>query len=122
MELEAKKWAGFIHLSQLAGHFVPLGGIFAPILIWMLKKDEHPEIEKHFHMAMNWTISVLIYYVVGTVLLVVSFFVFFPLLILAVPISLIFAVIGLVFPIVGYLKACEGTLWEYPLTIAFFKV
>jgi uncharacterized Tic20 family protein len=30
-------------------------------------------------------------------------------------------VMGIVFPIIGAVKANNGELWEYPLTIKFFK-
>ena len=63
-------------------------------------------------MVTNWMISATIYAIVSIVLMfvLVGF-----LTILAV------AVMGIVFPIIGAIKANNGELWEYPLTIKFLK-
>ncbi len=102
----------FLHLSQLASVIVPVAGIIAPILIWQLQKDKMPEIDAHGKMVANWMISSLIYSVVSIILMLVlvGFLTFLALIIMA-----------LVFPIVGAIKANNGQLWEYPLTIKFLK-
>ena len=102
----------FLHLSQFANViFFPLG-IVAPILIWQLNKDKIPGLDAHGKMVTNWMISATIYAIVSIVLMfvLVGF-----LTILAV------AVMGIVFPIIGAIKANNGELWEYPLTIRFLK-
>lgn len=40
-------WATMCHLSSFAGILVPIPfvNILAPLLIWILKKDEHPFID-----------------------------------------------------------------------------
>ena len=109
---EQKQLGLFLHLSQFANVlFFPLG-IIAPILIWQLNKEKMPALDAHGKMVTNWMISATIYAIVSIILMfvLVGF-----LTILAV------AVMGIVFPIIGAIKANNGELWEYPLTIKFLK-
>lgn len=102
----------FLHLSQLANViFFPLG-IIAPILLWQLNKEKMPALDAHGKMVANWMISSTIYAIVSAILIFVLVGIF---LLLAL------AVVAVVFPIVGAVKANNGELWEYPLTIKFLK-
>jgi uncharacterized Tic20 family protein len=112
--MDAKQWAMLLHLSQLAGVIVPGLGLAAPIVIWQIKKEQFPELDPHGKMVTNWIISLLIYCVAASILSVITCG--FGAL-LFVPI----AVVAIVFPILGGLKARDGVLWKYPLTITFLK-
>lgn len=109
---EQKQTGMFLHLSQLLNFVFPLGGVIAPIVIWQLKKDEIPALDAHGKMIVNWIISSLIYSVISFVLLFV---------LVGILGFIALAVIGVVFPIVGAIKANNGEIWEYPLTIKFLK-
>lgn len=109
---EQKQWGLLLHLSQLANVIIPLAGIIAPIVIWQMKKDEMPALDAHGKMVTNWLISSFIYLVVSGVLTVV---------LVGLLGLLAVAVMGVVFPIIGGIKANNGELWEYPLTIKFLK-
>ena len=101
-----------LHLSQFAGYVIPLAGLIAPIVIWQVKKTELPGIDAHGKVVLNWILSALIYGAVSFVLLFVLIG------------FLMFAVLGVmlvIFPIVGGIKANNGELWKYPLSIPFFK-
>lgn len=102
----------FLHLSQLAGFVIPFGGIILPVVLWQTQKEKMPALDAHGKMVVNFMLSVLIYAIVSVVLMfvLVGF-----LTLLAV------AVIHIIFPIVGAVKANNGELWEYPLTIKFLK-
>ena len=113
-DMDVKQWAMFLHLSQLAGVLVPGLGLAAPIVIWQMKKPQFPELDAHGKMVTNWIISLLIYFVVASLLSVVTCGVG---ALLFIPV----AVVAIVFPILGGLKARDGVLWKYPLTITFIK-
>lgn len=102
----------FLHLSQLASMIIPVAGIVAPIVIWQTQKDKIPALDAHGKMVVNWMLSALIYGIASVILMfvLVGF-----LTILAV------AVMSIVFPIIGAIKANNGELWDYPLTIKFLK-
>ncbi|MEI7911848.1 MAG: DUF4870 domain-containing protein [Verrucomicrobiota bacterium] len=112
--MDGKQWAMLLHLSQLAGVVVPGLGLAAPIIIWQVKKEQFPELDPHGKMVTNWIISLLIYCVAATLLSVVTCG-FGALLFIPV------AVVAIIFPILGGLKARDGILWKYPITITFLK-
>jgi uncharacterized Tic20 family protein len=111
--MEKKTFLMCMHLSQFAGFIIPFGGLILPIIMWQTNKDESQEIDKHGKVILNWVISSLIYIAISFVLtiIVIGVFGLFAVGILAV-----------VFTIIGAIKANEGTLWHYPLSIKFFKV
>lgn len=102
----------FLHLSQLAGLIIPFGGIIVPVVLWQTQKEKMPALDAHGKMVVNFMISVLIYAVVSVVLVFV---------VVGILTLLAVGVIHIVFPIIGAIKANNGELWEYPLTIKFLK-
>ena len=108
---ELKLWSTLLHLSLLAGLVIPLGGLVVPVVIYILKKDELPGLEAHWHVVLNWLISALIYFVVC-----------FSLFIVVIGVFLMWALglLCLIFPIIGAIKANDGEVWPYPLSIRFF--
>lgn len=109
---EAKNWAMGLHLSQFAGHAVPLAGLILPIVLWQLKKDEVPGLDAHGKAVANWVVSEVIYLVASIILMVV---------LIGVPLFFVLLGLGIVFPIIGAVKASSGEVWKYPLSISFFK-
>jgi uncharacterized protein len=102
----------FLHLSQLANLvFFPIG-IVAPILLWQLNKEKMPALDAHGKMVANWMISSTIYAIVSIILVFV---------LVGILLLIALAVVAVVFPIIGAVKANNGELWEYPLTIKFLK-
>ena len=108
---QPRRWAMLLHLSQLA-HFVPPLGVVLPILIWQIKKSDLPEINAHGKIVVNWMISALIYAIACVLLRFV---------LIGFPLLMVLGVLVIVFPVIGALKANNGELWKYPLSIAFFK-
>ena len=106
------QWALFLHLSQFAGFIVPFAGWIAPILIWQLKKAEMPALDPHGKVVMNWIISELIYCAVSIILVFV---------VVGIPLLVVLFLLGIIFPIIGSIKASNGEVWQYPLSIKFFK-
>ncbi len=111
-EQQARQWALFLHLSQLAGYIIPLLGLIAPIIIWQIKKEEYPILDEHGKVVVNWIISELIYAAIGFVLMFV---------VIGIPILAVLGVLAIVFPIIGGIKANNGELWHYPMTINIIK-
>jgi uncharacterized Tic20 family protein len=99
-------------LSVLAGLVLPIAGVVVPILIWQLKKADLPELDVHGKNAANWMISALIYAVAGVILTFV---------IIGGPLLIVLGVLGVVFPIIAAIKANNGEVWQYPLTIQVLK-
>ena len=109
---DARTWGMFLHFSMLASFVIPLLGLLAPIVIWQMKKDQLPIIDEHGKNAVNWLISAAIYFAVGFVLW---------LLLIGIPIVIAVMICSVVFPIMAGIKANNGEVWKYPLTISFLK-
>lgn len=109
---EEKQMGMFLHLSQLLNILIPFGGVVASIVIWQTQKDKIPALDAHGKMVANFMISCVIYGVISFVLTFV---------LIGILGLLALAIISVVFPIVGGIKANNGELWEYPLTIKFLK-
>ncbi len=102
----------FLHLSGLAFALVFPLGIVLPIVLWQTQKEKMPALDAHGKMATNWMISATIYGVVSFVLMFV---------LVGFLTGLAVWLMAIIFPIIGGIKANNGELWEYPLTIKFIK-
>lgn len=110
--MELKVFLTLLHLSQLAGFVVPGAGLILPIVMWVMNKDLHDDIDQHGKIVVNWIISAIIYAIVSAILT----------LILIGVIGLIaVGILSIVFAIIGAVKAQKGEAWHYPLTIKFIK-
>jgi uncharacterized Tic20 family protein len=110
---DAKMWAMFCHLAGLARFApIPFAGIIAPLIIWQIKKDEHPFVDYNGKEAVNFQISVAIYLLVAILLIFV---------VIGVVLLPAVAVFNIVFLIIAAVKANNGEHYEYPLSIRFIK-
>jgi hypothetical protein len=112
---EARMWSMFCHLGGLAAllPILPIvGGILAPLIIWQIKKDEHPFVDEQGKEAVNFQISILIYELVAGILV---FLCVGALLLAAV------MIFDIVFLIIAAIKANDGFHYRYPLCIRFIK-
>jgi uncharacterized Tic20 family protein len=108
-----RTWSAFIHASALLGvvlHFP--GHLLPPLILWLIKRDESPEIDAHGKEAVNFQISMLIYNAVAAVFcLVLIGFVFLAIL----------WVLNTVFVIIAAIQASDGKFYRYPITIRFIQ-
>ena len=114
---DERTWGMLSHLSALVGYFVvPFGSIIAPLIIWLVKKDQSQFVGDQAKEALNFQISLMIYAIVGTViglilmLVIVGFF-----LLIALWAALYIG--GIVLTIIAAIKANEGQAYRYPLTL-----
>ena len=111
-ERETRTWAMSLHFSLLAGFVVPMAGLVTPIIIWQIQKNKLPGIDEHGKVVANWLISLIIYGVVSGLLTFI---------LIGFPMLIVLVVVSIIFPIIGGIKANDGQLWKYPLSIQFFK-
>jgi len=103
-------WGMFCHLSALIGFIIPFGNVIAPLVIWSLKKDEYPLVADQGKEAINFQISMTIYFIAAIILI----FVAVGLLLLP-----ILALVDLIFIVIAAVKANEGEKYRYPLAMRF---
>ena len=105
-------FAMWCHLGTFSGVLIPFGNFLAPLLIWLLKKDEDPLVDDQGKESLNFQISVFLYAIVSG-MLVFLFVGIFLLLVLA-----LFAIVQV---IKASLSASEGKSYRYPLCMRFIK-
>ena len=97
------------HASALLGLFLHfLGHIFGPLIVWLIKRGDSPEIDAHGKESLNFQISMLIYDVIAGILCIV---------LIGFPILIALWVLNTVFVIIASVQASEGKLYRYPFTI-----
>jgi uncharacterized protein len=108
-----RTWCAFIHASALLGvlmHFP--GHLLPPLILWLIKRDEAPELDAHGKEAVNFQLSMLIYNLVAAVFcLVLVGFVFLAIL----------WILNTVFVIIAAIQASDGKFYRYPMTIRFIQ-
>ena len=113
MMIENRQLLVLTHLSQLLDFITGIGGFLVPLIIWLIKKDEVFDMDRHGKAILNFRISMFIY-----ILICVPAILLFGLGILG------FIVIGifyLIFPIINALRASNNQPPNYPLSIQFLK-
>ncbi|MDP8299264.1 MAG: DUF4870 domain-containing protein [Candidatus Tantalella remota] len=109
---EAKTLAMLCHLGTFSGIIIPFGNFLAPLLIWVLKKEEYPLVDDQGKESLNFQLSVLLYSIIGFAL---AFIV----------VGLIFLVVLALFAIIQVIKATmsanNGEEYRYPFCIRIIK-
>ena len=106
-------WSVFCHASALLGVFLHFPGhVLGPLIVWLAKRDESPQLDAHGKEAVNFQLSMLLYTVIsGVFCLVLIGFVFLAIL----------WVLNAVFVIIASIKASDGKFYRYPMTIRFIQ-
>jgi len=95
-----RMWALLAHLS------IFVFGIFGPLIIWLVKKDDSPFVEDQAKEALNFQLSVLIAGVVLAITCVGPFIVW---------------VGSIVYAILAAIEANKGVYYRYPYTFRMIQ-
>jgi uncharacterized protein len=110
---DVRTWNVLCHATALAGFFVPWAGhILGPLIVWLAKRSDSPEIDEHGKESLNFQISMLIYNVIAGVLCLV---------LIGLIILPILHILNLVLVIIASIQASEGKFYRYPMTIRLIK-
>lgn len=110
---DVRTWNVLCHATALAGFFVPWAGhILGPLIVWLAKRNDSPEIDQHGKESLNFQISMLIYNVIAGVLCLV---------LIGFVILAILHILNLVLVIIASIRASEGKFYRYPITIRLIK-
>lgn len=108
---EERNWAMGAHLSSFAGWLgIPFANIIAPLVIWMVKKDEMPFAAEHAKECLNFQITMTIGILICAVLMLV---------LIGIVGLIALAVIDVIFTIIAAIRAGEGQHYRYPFTLRF---
>ena len=94
-----------------------LGGLFCvlgSLIIWIIKKDDHPFIDDQGKEATNFQLMILIFHFIAWIITAATCGILF-----FVP--MIPWLLGLIMGIIGGMSANSGTPYRYPFNIRFIK-
>ena len=110
---DVRTWCVLAHATALVGFLVPVAGhLVGPLIVWLAKRHDSPEIDAHGKESMNFQISMLIWNVIAAILCLV---------LIGFIILAILHILNLVLVIVASIQASEGKFYRYPMTIRLIK-
>ncbi len=102
-----------MHLSQLVTLVIGFGSLILPLILWMSNKEKVYEMDEHGKNILNFQISLLIYSLICIPLIFL-----FGLGILG---FIVLGLISIIFPIINAIKASNGEIPKYPLSLNFIS-
>jgi uncharacterized protein len=110
---DIRTWCVLCHAAALLGLFFHfLGHLLGPLIVWLVKRGDSPEVDAHGKESLNFQISMLIYDAVAAILCVV---------LIGIPILIALWVLNTVLVIIASIQASEGKFYRYPITIRLIK-
>lgn len=114
---EERNWAMLCHLSALLGFvLMPSANIWAPLIVWLLKKDHSRFVDEQGKASLNFHISLWIYaFIAGALWFTIILIPLMFLLLGAIYLS------GLICTVLAAIAASNGQHYRYPFTIRFLS-
>src|SRR5438132_10572042 len=110
---DVRTWSVLCHASALLGLFFHfLGHLGGPLIVWLMKRGDSPEIDAHGKESLNFQLSMLMYDAIAAILCII---------LIGIPILIALWVMNTVFVIIASIRASEGKLYRYPFTIRFLS-
>ncbi len=122
---DERTWSTLLHLSAFLGFLLPFGSIVAPLIVWLIFRGRSDMVDYHGKRALNFQISIVIYYVgvfVPAILLInFAFVVGYLAFLLGLLIAAVLAIIWIIWTILAAVRANRGDPPGYILAIRFFR-
>ena len=110
---DERTWAMLSHFSALCMFIFPFfGNILAPLIIWLIKKDEMPFVEDQAKEVLNFQISMTIYKICSFILFVI---------LIGIPILIGLIIFNVIITIIAGIKANDGESYRYPINLRLIK-
>ena len=109
---DERTWAMLSHFSVLCMFIFPFGNILAPLIIWLIKKDEMPFVEDQAKEVLNFQISMTIYFIGSIILIIV---------LIGIPILIVLGIFNVIITIIAGIKANDGKSYRYPINLRLIK-
>jgi len=117
---DERTYATLLHLTLLGYLVAPFVMFIAPLIMWLIKKEESRFIDDHGRETLNFHITLMIYSIVlpviAGILTAVTCGVAFPLVIISVFLPFVLGIVGM---IAASRSANRGEYYRYPMTIRF---
>jgi uncharacterized protein len=102
---DERQWAMLCHISAMLMYVTVIGGFVAPLVIWLMKRDEMPFVLDQGRETLNFQITILLALIGACILMLVLIgFVLVPALLL----------FHFIVTIIAAVKVSEGVAYRYP--------
>lgn len=101
------------HLTQMLTYITGFGGLIVPLIIWVTQKDRVDGMDTHGKAIVNFQLSIIIYSILSIPLIFLFGLGIFTLILIGI--------LAFVMPIINAIKASNGELPSYPLSLSFIS-
>ena len=109
---DERTWAMLCHFSAFVGLIFPFGNILAPLIIWLIKKDEMSFVENQGKEILNFQISMTIYLLISGILCII---------LIGIPIIIGLVIFCFIITIIAAISANDGKSYRYPINLRLIK-
>ena len=109
---DERTWAMLCHFSAFAGLIFPFGNFLAPLIIWLIKKEELPFVEDQGKEVLNFQISMTIYLLISGMLCII---------LIGIPIIIGLVIYCFIITIIAAISANDGKSYRYPINLRLIK-
>ena len=109
---DERTWAMLSHFSALCMFIFPFGNILAPLIIWLIKKEEMSFVEDQAKEVMNFQISMTIYLLISEILCFI---------LIGIPFVIGLGIFNVIITIIAGIKANDGKSYQYPINLRLIK-
>ena len=109
---DERTWAMLSHFSALCMFIFPFGNILAPLIIWLIKKEELPFVEDQGKEVLNFQISITIYLLISGILCII---------LIGIPIIIGLVIFCFIITIIAAISANDGKPYRYPINLRLIK-
>ena len=109
---DERTWAMLSHFSALCMFIFPFGNILAPLIIWLIKKEEMSFVENQAKEVLNFQISMTIYLLISGILCFI---------LIGIPFVIGLGIFNVIITIIAGIKANEGKSYRYPINLRLIK-
>jgi uncharacterized Tic20 family protein len=100
----------FMHVLAFAFFVFPLGNIFGPLVLWLLKRKTSMYLDENGKESLNFQISMTLYGIAAGILGIFG---------VGLPILAVIVLADGILVVVAAVQAHKGDLYRYPLTMRF---
>ena len=109
---DERTWAMLCHFSAFTGLIFPFGNFLAPLIIWLIKKEELPFVEDQGKEVLNFQISMTIYLLISGILCII---------LIGIPILIGLVIFCFIITLIAAISANDGKAYRYPMNLRLIK-
>ena len=109
---DERTWAMLCHFSAFAGLIFPFCNFLAPLIIWLIKKEELPFVEDQGKEVLNFQLSMTIYLLISGILCII---------LIGIPIVIGLVIFCFIITIIAAISANDGKSYRYPINLRLIK-